>query len=170
MNVVVSNGPGWLVVHAQKDGKTGPDIGHAALVDGLNKDVVVKLDPSGVTNVLYAMLHTDAGVVGTYEFPGADVPVSQSGNLVNKPFRIHPAAEAPVVGLEVAAQGLVAPIALVSPNDGTGRRFIVDQVGVDIDPAQVRVRSWRSPSWTCAPRSSRSARATTSAASWAGIS
>ena len=129
VSVVVSNGPGWLVIHAQKDGKTGPDIGHAALSDGLNKDVVVKLDPGGVTNVLYAMLHTDAGAVGTYEFPGADVPVSQSGHLVNKPFRVHPASESPVVRLEPVAQGLVAPIALVSPADGTGRMFIVDQVG-----------------------------------------
>ena len=130
ISVVVSNGPGWLVVHAQADGKVGPDIGHTALADGLNKNVVVKLDPADITAVLYAMLHTDAGVVGTYEFPGADVPVTQSGNLVNKPFRLHSAAEAPVVGLELAAQGFAAPVALLSPEDGTARRFIVDQVGV----------------------------------------
>jgi plastocyanin/glucose/arabinose dehydrogenase len=130
IGVVVSNGPGWLVVHAQAAGKVGPDIGHTALVDGLNKNVVVNLDPKGITDVLYAMLHTDAGVVGTYEFPGADVPVTQSGNLVNKPFRLHSAAETPVVGLELAAQGFAAPVALVSPEDGTARRFIVDQVGV----------------------------------------
>ncbi len=130
ISVVVSRGPGWLVVHAQKDGKTGPDIGHTALVSGLNQNVVVNLDPAGITDVLYAMLHTDAGVVGTYEFPGADVPVTQSGNLVNKPFRLHPAAESPAVGLELVAQGFVAPVAMISPDDGTGRRFIVDQVGV----------------------------------------
>jgi glucose/arabinose dehydrogenase/plastocyanin len=34
------------------------------------------------------------------------------------------------VGLELVAEGFVAPIGLVGPGDGTGRIFIVDQVGV----------------------------------------
>jgi glucose/arabinose dehydrogenase len=34
------------------------------------------------------------------------------------------------VNLEVAAEGLTAPVALVSPPDGTKRRFIVEQIGV----------------------------------------
>lgn len=33
------------------------------------------------------------------------------------------------IGLEVVAEGLTAPMALVSPPDGTKRRFIVEQVG-----------------------------------------
>ena len=35
----------------------------------------------------------------------------------------------PRVGLELVADGLTAPVALVSPHDGTGRLFVADQVG-----------------------------------------
>jgi glucose/arabinose dehydrogenase len=35
----------------------------------------------------------------------------------------------PAVGLALVADGFVSPIALVSPQDGTGRLFVVDQVG-----------------------------------------
>jgi glucose/arabinose dehydrogenase len=38
--------------------------------------------------------------------------------------------EGPSVGLRQVADGLAAPVALVAPGDGSGRRFIVDQVGV----------------------------------------
>ncbi len=36
----------------------------------------------------------------------------------------------PEIGLELAAEGLTAPMIALSPDDGTGRLFIVDQVGV----------------------------------------
>ncbi len=85
---VVSDGPGWLVVHAQKDGKPGPVLGHSAVSDGVNTNVVVEIDVSGATETLYAMLHTDAGTVGTYEFPGPDGPVSVDGKIVTPPFKV----------------------------------------------------------------------------------
>jgi glucose/arabinose dehydrogenase len=36
----------------------------------------------------------------------------------------------PVIGLKTVADGLTAPMTAVSPSDGTGRLFIVDQVGI----------------------------------------
>ncbi|HWQ19902.1 MAG TPA: PQQ-dependent sugar dehydrogenase [Methanotrichaceae archaeon] len=36
----------------------------------------------------------------------------------------------PVIGLKLVADGLAAPMVAVSPDDGTGRLFIVDQIGV----------------------------------------
>lgn len=42
--------------------------------------------------------------------------------------RIIPAG--PTVGLELVAEGLVSPVQLDVPNDGSDRRFVVDQVGV----------------------------------------
>src|SRR5690349_7829901 len=39
------------------------------------------------------------------------------------------AQEAMQVGVELVAEGLTAPVALVSAHDGTGRLFIVDQAG-----------------------------------------
>ncbi len=85
---VVSEGPGWLVIHLNVDGKPGAVIGYAAVKDGENKDVVVEVDAKRATGSLFAMLHTDAGVVGTYEFPGPDVPVMVAGAMVNVPFKV----------------------------------------------------------------------------------
>ena len=43
---VVSDGPGWLVVHADAEGP-GPVLGWAAVEDGMNTDVEVELDAAG---------------------------------------------------------------------------------------------------------------------------
>ncbi len=44
---------------------------------------------------------------------------------------VEPAAEVPTaVGLEVVADGFAAPVALVAAADGSGRLFVVDQIGV----------------------------------------
>jgi heme/copper-type cytochrome/quinol oxidase subunit 2 len=89
---VVSAGPGWLVIHLNVDGKPGPVIGYAAVRDGLNRDVAVPVDAKRATGSLFAMLHTDAGTVGTYEFPGPDTPVVAGGIMVNVPFQAGQAA------------------------------------------------------------------------------
>jgi plastocyanin len=89
---VVSDGPGWIVIHADQDGAPGPVLGQTAVQDGENTDVAVTLDLMALTGTLYAMLHTDAGQVGTYEFPGDDVPVEGGGAIVMSPFDLEAAA------------------------------------------------------------------------------
>jgi predicted lipoprotein with Yx(FWY)xxD motif len=91
---VLSKGPGWIVIHADKNGAPGPVLGYTALKDGENTNVAVKLAAEGRTETLYAMLHTDAGTVGTYEFPGADGPVSVDGKVVTPAFKATAAAPA----------------------------------------------------------------------------
>jgi hypothetical protein len=86
---VLSNGPGWLVIHADKNGAPGPVIGFAAVSEGLVKNLAVKIDESKATPVLYAMLHTDAGKVGVYEFPGPDVPVMVDEKMVSPAFTLQ---------------------------------------------------------------------------------
>lgn len=99
----VSEGPGWMVVHADADGAPGPVIGFAPVNEGENEDVAVKLDPSGLTGVLYAMLHVDAGAEGEYEFPGDDVPArDEAGDIVVTPFSAYWNA------VEVSGQELMA--------------------------------------------------------------
>jgi uncharacterized surface protein with fasciclin (FAS1) repeats len=83
---VTSRGPGWLAIHADADGKPGPVIGWTAVDDGENSEVVVEIDPAAATPVLHAMLHVDEGVVGTYEFPGPDVPAQVGDAIVMVPF------------------------------------------------------------------------------------
>lgn len=86
---VISDGAGWLVVHAQADGKPGPILGFSPVLDGANQNIVVEIDEAGVTQTLYAMLHVDAGEVGTFEFPeGPDGPVVVDDKVVTPAFTI----------------------------------------------------------------------------------
>jgi predicted lipoprotein with Yx(FWY)xxD motif len=86
---VTSAAAGWLVVHAQADGGPGPVLGFAPVGAGENSDVVVEIDPAGATEILYAMLHVDAGNAGEYEFPGPDVPATDAGgNVVTPSFAL----------------------------------------------------------------------------------
>lgn len=91
---VVSNGPGWIVIHADDNGSPGTVLGHAAVSDGENTNVVAELATEGRTEMLWAMLHEDTGTVGTYEFPGGDPPVTVDGNIVMQSFTITGGLEA----------------------------------------------------------------------------
>ncbi len=86
VDLVVSDGPGWIVIHADDDGSPGEVIGYEAVSDGENMDVEVEIDTDLVTETLYAMLHVDAEVVGVFEFPGDDVPVQVEGETVTVSF------------------------------------------------------------------------------------
>jgi hypothetical protein len=81
-----SAGPGWIVIHAQAEGKPGIVLGHEALQEGLNRNVRVTIDAAAATPVLYAMLHVDRGVIGSYEFPGPDVPATADGAVISPSF------------------------------------------------------------------------------------
>lgn len=120
---VVSSGSGWIVIHADQNGGPGPVIGYTAVADGVNKDVVVKLDVSKVTTpTLYAMLHMDAGAVGTYEFPGPDGPVEVEGKVITPAFRV-------TSGLPSA--GAKAATVMVASNEQLGS-FLVDAKGMTL--------------------------------------
>lgn len=92
---VVYTGPGWIVIHTDNNGQPGPVIGHSAVQAGQNTDVTVALDETPAEgDALWAMLHTDAGEEGTYEFPGADVPVMLNGEIVMQQFTVTGGAAA----------------------------------------------------------------------------
>jgi hypothetical protein len=87
INRVVSEVPGWLVIHSDVEGAPGPVLGYAPVKAGVNWNVRVKIRSDG--SRLWAMLHVDAGMVGTYEFPGPDVPVSVEGKVVMLRFSLR---------------------------------------------------------------------------------
>lgn len=92
---VSSRGPGWVAIHIQDmDGKPGPEIGYTAVKSGASQNVVVNIDVTKATPVLFAMVHTDAGTIGKYEFPGPDVPQSANGQVVSPSFKTAVSAEA----------------------------------------------------------------------------
>ena len=81
---VLSEGAGWLVIHADNAGAPGPVLGQTLLESGLNTDVVVELE-GDITPVVWPMLHVDTGEAGVYEFgtvEGADGPVTVGENVV----------------------------------------------------------------------------------------
>jgi len=127
---VVSNGPGWIVIHTQKDGKPGPIIGYAAVNDGENDNVVVQIDATAATATLYAMLHTDAGQVGMYEFPGDDVPVKVGDKVVTPPFRV-------TVGVGVADQPISGGTVTVARVFSDGPGWIVIHTQKDGKPGPI---------------------------------
>jgi plastocyanin len=108
---VVSTGPGWLVIHAQQDGNPGPVLGYSPVAEGENSDVTVMIDLGQATETLYAMLHTDAGVVGSYEFPGADVPVLVDGQMVSPAFVVTAALAATPTAEPATVEPTMAPAA-----------------------------------------------------------
>ncbi len=126
VDTVVSDGPGWIVIHTDDDGAPGPVIGQAAVADGENTDVTVEIDTEAATETLWAMLHEDTGEEGTYEFPDADPPVQVEGEVVMQSFTITgglPEAEEPVtpsvtVSDQAIEDGMVTVDTVVS--DGPG--------------------------------------------------
>jgi plastocyanin len=87
--LVVAAEAGWIVIHTDQDGGPGPVIGQAAVEAGENADVEVTIAAAGATETLHAMLHSDTGEAGVYEFPDADPPVQDGdGNVVMEPFAV----------------------------------------------------------------------------------
>lgn len=85
-----SEGPGFVVIHVQKDGSVGPVAGFRWINDGESVNFKVPIDTSMATGTMYAMLHADTGEVGKYEFgtvEGADAPVSGDMAAVNPSFK-----------------------------------------------------------------------------------
>ncbi len=132
---VVSDGPGFVVIHTDNgEGSPGPVIGNAPLNPGENFDVVVSIDTSQATPLLFAMLHTDTGEVGEYEFgavEGADGPVRDADDNV-----ITPAFNVNVVNMSdqrVTALNTVVAASVTAAVDG----FLVIHTEADGAPGPV---------------------------------
>ena len=88
---VVSNGPGWVSIHADKDGQPGPVIGQIAVPSGASSHVVVAVDAARATPTLYAVVQPYAEVEEALQAAEAGVAVAR--------FMVGGGA-APVVGGE----------------------------------------------------------------------
>lgn len=86
-SATVVGGPGFVVVHADDDGP-GEVIGHVDIPEGTSTDVVVELDREIETGTYWPMIHVDEGEIGTYEFPGPDVPAQADGEIVVVPIEV----------------------------------------------------------------------------------
>jgi plastocyanin len=153
---LVASEPSWIVIHTEQNGGPGPIIGYAVAPQGTSVDVAVEIDAAAATSVLYAMLHVDAGALGTYEFPGADVPVA--GDRTNVPFQVTLPEVAPSVTVldqsvvngtltvgEIVASGPSWIVIHSEANGGPGpvagyaavARGVNHDVAVTVDPARL---------------------------------
>jgi hypothetical protein len=139
---VVSDGPGWLVIHAQADGRPGPILGYSPVADGAHADVFVEIDAANATKTLYAMLHIDAGEVGTWEFPdGPDAPVKVGEQVVTPPFVATdgPAAaeESVVPSVTAADQEIVEDSVIIAEIVSDGLAWLVIHAQADGKPGPI---------------------------------
>ncbi len=89
--LVVTDSPAWVVVEDDANGAPGNVLGRTWLPAGINRDVVVELEPGQVTETLYATLVLDAGVTQEFEYPGgADLPLQRNRTPIRAPFRTLP--------------------------------------------------------------------------------
>jgi len=103
---VYSNGPGWIVIFADNDGRPGLILGHAAVKDGDNQDIDVSVDPSKITATLYSLLLSDQGAAGIFEFPGPDKVVVSNNDIILKSFVILKPLPNPAPALQVSDQSI----------------------------------------------------------------
>ncbi len=83
------NKPGFVVIHADNNGRPGAVIGYSGLVAGAKKDFKVAVDTEKTSSRVYAMLHYDDDGDRLYGFPDKDKPVISGGGAVVKPINIR---------------------------------------------------------------------------------
>ncbi|MBK8904590.1 MAG: hypothetical protein IPM53_25655 [Anaerolineaceae bacterium] len=119
---VVSPEDGWLVLYAMAEGGLGEVLGFTAVTTGLNQNLTLTIDPQLATPTLGAVLHSDAGESGTFEFPdGPDVPLEWESAQIATTFDLDFQLSEPVI--EVAEQavgedGVVRVASVLLPQDG----------------------------------------------------
>ena len=83
---VVTQKPGWVVIFTDVNGQPGLMLGYAAVPAGTSNDITVTIDAAKSTDKMIAELHMDAGKIGTFEFPGPDVPFKNGDTAVMAVF------------------------------------------------------------------------------------
>jgi hypothetical protein len=136
---VISDGPGWVVVHRDENGQPGLIIGHAALADGLNEGVAVELIEAALTPLLYARLHEDTTPGDAFNFPEADPPVLEDGRLPQAQ-RIRTDAGSYIIihDQQLAADGSVVATMVMATSDA----WLVIQADEDGVPGAVLGQTW----------------------------
>ena len=125
LDLVVSDGPGWLLVHA--DNGSGPPetlLGQTWVGHGTNRYVMVKLASGGRTGLLHLSLHTDRGQMGLFEFPGVDHPVRIDGDPLGTTLQVHDLISL-VSSISVGDQSLVNELVTIDEATSAGPGWVV---------------------------------------------
>lgn len=123
VDTVVSDGPGWLVVH-RDNGANAPVvpgiIGKVELDSGRSTTVSLQLDSVVADGEkLWLMLHEDDGVIGRYEFEGPgspDQPVSSGTAIVMTSITIAQTDPSIEIGDQILRNNSVSVPTVSSPD------------------------------------------------------
>jgi hypothetical protein len=64
-------------------------LGRTWVPAGVSREVVVQVDPAGVTEQLFVTLYLDAGTQQEFQYPdGPDVPLQRNRAMIQSPFRV----------------------------------------------------------------------------------
>ncbi len=80
--------PGWLVIHATRDGAIEDVLGSTFVEAGLHNNLVVPIQWREATPELAAILYEDNGRSRSLEIPGADLPILVGGSMVIDMFDV----------------------------------------------------------------------------------
>ncbi|MAU01185.1 MAG: hypothetical protein CL608_28920 [Anaerolineaceae bacterium] len=119
---VVTPEDGWVVLYAMNAGELGDLLGFTDVATGLNQDLELTIDPQLATPTLVAMLHSDAGESGEFEYPdGPDVPLQWESAQIATTFALDFQLSEPVVEAEAQAvveDGIIQVANVQLPQDG----------------------------------------------------
>lgn len=136
---VVSDGPGWIVVHNSLFGALGGAVGFAPVQSGTNSNVTVVIDTLAATDQLKAELHKDLGQPGVFEYPAVDVPQMIDGKPVSANFSVT-AENFTVKNLtQLASNQTTAAAGNVTPAVGGAGMATVTPTPVGVTPTMAAV-------------------------------
>ena len=119
---VVAPEDGWVVLYAMANGELGDVLDFTAVATGLNQNLNLTIDPQLATPNMVAILHTDAGEAGEFEFPdGPDEPLTWESAQIATTFSLQFQLSEPVVEVEaqeVVEDGVIQVANVLLPQDG----------------------------------------------------
>ncbi len=133
-NNTVLPAPGSLLVEATATA-TGTHITQVEFFDGANLVGTDTTEPFSVTLNLTTGVHiltakaTD-GHSATATSPAVTVTVQGGGTPIADPLPAPIPKGDLTIELQTIAEGLIAPLGIAGPNDGSGRMFVYDQAGL----------------------------------------
>jgi hypothetical protein len=81
---VKSDGPAWVVFHANDQGSPGQILRYDFVESGTHKIARTEVLGDERSEQVHVMLHEDLGTIGLFEFPGSDGPVYVDNEIVNE--------------------------------------------------------------------------------------
>lgn len=89
VELVVVAQPAWVVIRADEEGQPGAILGQRLLDAGINRNILVPLETTDLTETLYIALHSDNAPFGEFNYPdGEDAPLTRNNNPIILPLTL----------------------------------------------------------------------------------